>query len=45
MKNLVSKSIKKVTEKNLERSSNSFCNFIYHQPKAPANLKKFSKVK
>lgn len=45
MKNLVSKSIKKVTEKNLERSANSYCNFFFHEPKAPANLKKFSKVK
>lgn len=45
MKNLVNKSIKKVTEKNIERSANSLCFFFYHEPKAPANLKKFSKVK
>ena len=45
MKNLVKKSIKKVTEKNLERNANSLCNYFFHEPKAPANLKKFSKVK
>lgn len=45
MKNLVNKTIKKVTEKSLERNANTFCQFFYHEPKAPANLKKFSKVK
>ena len=45
MKNLVSKGVKKLAEKNIEKSANSLCFFFFHEPKAPANLKKFSKVK
>lgn len=45
MKNLMDKTVKKVTEKNIEKSANSYCQWFFHQPKAPANLKKFSKVK
>ncbi|MBQ3546289.1 MAG: cyclic lactone autoinducer peptide [Lachnospiraceae bacterium] len=45
MKNLVNKSIKKVTEKNMEKNANSLCHYFFHEPKAPANLKKFSKIK
>ena len=45
MKNLVNKTIKKVTEKNLERNANSWCHYFFYEPKAPKSLKKFSKVK
>lgn len=45
MKNLISNTMKKVTEKNLEKSANTMCKFFFHQPKAPASLKKFSKIK
>lgn len=45
MKNLVNKVVKKVTEKRLEQSANTMCWHFFHQPKAPASLKKFSKIK
>lgn len=45
MKKLVNEVMKKVTEKNMENSANSMCYYFFHQPKAPASLKKFSKVK
>lgn len=45
MKKLVNKTVKKVAEKNMENSANSLCQFFFHQPKAPRDLKKFSKVK
>lgn len=32
-----------VLKKNLEKESNSLCWTFFHQPKAPADLKKFSK--
>lgn len=45
MKNLMNKTLKKATEKSLEQSANSICRFLFHQPKAPASLKKFSKIR
>lgn len=39
-----SKFIKKVVENSLKRDANSTSCMILHQPKAPAALKKFSKV-
>lgn len=45
MKNLINKTMKKITERNLENSANSLCRFIFHQPKAPVGLEKFSKIK
>lgn len=45
MKKFVGKSLKKVTEKSLEKSGNSLCYWCFYQPKAPAALNKFCKVK
>lgn len=35
--------LKKLTEKNIEKSADSICFFLLHQPKVPANLNKFAK--
>lgn len=43
-KNFFIKAIKTMAEKSLTRDANSTSCIIYHQPKAPAALKKFSKV-
>ena len=43
-KNLFTKTIKAIAEKAIIRDANSTSCIIYHQPKAPANLKKFSKI-
>lgn len=43
-KNLFTKAIKTVVEKSIIRDANSTSCMIYHQPKAPTALKKFSKV-
>lgn len=45
MKKLINKTMKKITERNLENSANSLCRFIFHQPKVPVGLDKFSKIK
>lgn len=44
MNRTVEKVIKKATETAIKKSANSVCVFWYHQPKAPANLNKFSKI-
>lgn len=36
---------KKVLTRNLEKEADSYCFIIFHQPKAPEKLKKFSKIK
>lgn len=43
-KSLFTKVIKSVAEKALTRDANSTSCMIYHQPKAPLSLKKFSKI-
>lgn len=45
MKKFVDERLKKATEKSLVKSGNSFCVWVFHQPKAPASLSKFCKVK
>ncbi len=45
MNNLMNKKMKKAVEKKLEQSANTMCWFLFHQPKAPVSLKKFSKIK
>ena len=35
----------KVLTRNLEKEADSYCLFMFHQPKAPEKLKKFSKRK
>ena len=43
-KNLFTKAIKTVVEKSIIRDANSTSCMIYHQPKTPAELNKFSKI-
>ncbi len=43
-KKIFAKAIKTVVEKSIIRDANSTSCMIYHQPKAPATLKKFSKI-
>lgn len=45
MKSLINKTMKRVTEKNIEKSANSFCTFFFYQPKAPSSLKKYNRIK
>ncbi len=45
MKKTIANVAKNVLTKNLEKEANSLCGYWFHQPKAPANLKKFSKIK
>lgn len=45
MHNLINKAMKKLTEKEIEKSANTFCIFCFHQPKAPSDLKKYSRIK
>lgn len=35
--------LKNFAEKNIEKSADSICFFLLHQPKAPKGLSKFSK--
>lgn len=43
-KKIFTKTIKAMAEKSLTRDANSTSCMILHQPKAPAALKKFSKI-
>lgn len=43
-KKFFTNAIKTIAEKSLERNANSTTCIYYYQPKAPAALKKFSKV-
>lgn len=43
-KNIFTKAVKTITEKSLERNANSTSCILYYQPKAPIDLKKFSKI-
>lgn len=43
-KKIFTKVMKTVVEKSISRDANSTSCIIYHQPKAPASLKKFSKI-
>lgn len=45
LQNKTSKIMKSIVEKTLKADANSTSCIIYHQPKAPADLKKFSKIK
>lgn len=36
---------KKVLTRNLEKEADSYCFILFHQPKAPEKLKKFSKIR
>ena len=45
MQNFGKNTLKKLTEKNIEKSADSICFFLLHQPKAPAKLKEFAKRK
>lgn len=43
-KKIFTKAIKAIAEKSLTRDANSTTCMAVYQPKAPANLKKFSKI-
>lgn len=43
-KNIFAKVMKTAVEKSIIRDANSTSCIVYHQPKAPASLKAFSKV-
>lgn len=42
-KNIIAKLMEKVAHKSAEAAADSACMYIYHQPKMPANIKKFKK--
>lgn len=42
-KNIIASSMEKVARKFVEVAANSRCMYIYHQPKQPEGIKKFSK--
>ena len=42
MRNLGQETLKKLTEKSIEKSADSICFFLLRQPKAPAKLKEFA---
>lgn len=43
-KKIFTTAIKTITEKSLERNANSTSCILYYQPKAPVDLRKFSKM-
>ncbi|MBQ4069644.1 MAG: cyclic lactone autoinducer peptide [Lachnospiraceae bacterium] len=45
MQNYEKNILKKITEKSIEKSADSICFFLLHQPKAPTKLSEYAKKK
>ncbi len=43
MKKTILKVVATIAEKSIAKSNSTACNFLTHQPKAPANIKNFKK--